>query len=313
MQTNLILGGVAAAQALAVIGVWIWSGTDTTPEARALIPLSPAAIEEIAVTADPQASEPSVRLVRSEEGWSIGSADGPPADSTKIEELIESVTSQQGRSPVATSSTSHSQLGVSDQDFVRRLHLKTSQGTTTLTVGGGRTAHLRIDDGAEVWRANKLSPWSIRARPVDWVQQPYLTLDASELEQLTLPTDEGPLSLSRSEGAWQIDPPDEGVGVNPEPITQILNLFAELRAGELADDPQELPSGLTLSWSITQEGTSKLGSLTIGPKVGDWHLIRAEDQPYSVKVRSSLLNPLTSLTRSEVIVPIEPDLTAEGP
>ena len=49
MQTNLILGGIAAAQALAVIGVWVWTGVDTAPEVRDLLPLSPLAIEEIGI------------------------------------------------------------------------------------------------------------------------------------------------------------------------------------------------------------------------------------------------------------------------
>lgn len=312
MQSNMILGGLAAAQALAVIGVWTWSAVDTTPETIDLIPISPLAIDEIAILSDPQTGEPDVRLFRTDDGWRIDGSDGAPADPAKVEDLLENLGQEQGRTPVATSATSHGQLGVSDADFTRRVQLTTSTGVTTLTLGSGRNPHLRVDDDPRVWRAKHVSPWSLKTRAVDWLDQPYLEIDTDALETLSLPTDEGPVRLARVDGLWHLDPPIEGLAVEQELVDGALGQLASIRAAGLPDDVNAPVTGLSVSWSVANEGQSHLGSLQLSPEHEGWHTLRAKDRPFAVTVRAGMVNQITSISRGALLVPDESTGDTEG-
>lgn len=306
MKSNVILGALAVVQALAVGAAWYATTPGDPTPARPLIDVDPDEVQRITISSDPLAAEPAVNLVRVGSEWRLFDEQGPLADSEGVGELLDLVLNAEGGDPVASTPTSHDQLKVSDDLYTRRVLLYTDEGTTTLTLGGGRTSYLRVDDDPSVYAAGDVSPFLVQNRPVDYVVQPYLDVDPDRVISVTLPTVQGPLNLSRAtEGeGWVLEPPVEGFEANSERVDKIVDRLENLRTSILTDDYDAPVEGPRITWTTTDQGASVSGSLVLGLQADGRRRVRASDQDYAVEVGASGLKDLDALTIDELTTPV---------
>ena len=296
MQSNLILGGLAAAQALAVIGVWVWSANDVPPASRPIVPIQADAVDRIVIENDPSVETRTVTLVRAGDAWHLRDASGPPVDASKVTELLDKVVAAEGRTPVTTTAASHAQLGLSDDAFTRRVTLGAGGSETVLTMAGGRRSFLRVNDDAAVWPAGELSPFTVATRESDWVAQPYLELDPARVQTVTLPTDAGPITLARAEQGWVFDPPQGDLTVDGAFVDRFLGRLKNLRTSGLPADLSYVPSFGRVTWTVDVDGQSEPGVLLFDPAGEQRQTIRVQGQTYTTETGRYTLGDLEGLT-----------------
>lgn len=296
MQSNMILGGLAAAQVLAVIGVWVWSASDVPPEARRIIAIEADAVDRIVIENDPSVETRTVTLVRAQGSWHLRGSGGPPVDETKIRELLDKVVAAEGRTPVTTTAASHEQLGLSDTAFTRRVTLGAGSSQTVLTMAGGRRSFLRVNDDAAVWPAGELSPFIVATRESDWIEQPYLELDPAAVQTLTLPTTDGPITVVRTDEGWAFDPPRGDLTVDAGFVDRFLGRLKNLRTSGLPKDLDYVPTWSQIAWTADDQGQSRPGSIAFDPAGEQRQTIRAEGRSYTTETGRYTLSDLTDLT-----------------
>lgn len=98
----------------------------------------------------------SVTLERDGEEWIVASSDDAPADTDRVESLLDDLKSlTRDPEPIASQRVSHAALGVGDTDFGRRIEVRADGATTTITLGRSNTGgvNLRLDDDPAVYAA----------------------------------------------------------------------------------------------------------------------------------------------------------------
>jgi hypothetical protein len=312
MKSNAILGVVAGVQALAVIATWTWSATGGPTPARPLIDLDPASVDRVTISDSPEDEAPDVVLVRDGAQWHLDTADGPLADGAEVQALLDDLLGHRVRDPISTTATSHAQLGLAETDWKRRVTLQAGEVTRTLTLGAGRDAHVRVDEDPTVWKVDDLSAWSIEARELDWLEQPYLDLELQSLEQVSLPVDGGAdtLRLVKDGESWRVEPPLEDRVVDAEALMEALGGLAGLEAAALTDTA--VAGGSTVSWIRSEEGQSVPGSLVIGPETETGRRVVLDpDRGFPVEVEAEAVAPLLDLD-PEALITAPPAAEAEG-
>jgi hypothetical protein len=295
MNDNLILGGLAAAQVVALIGVWIGTTPGATASARPLIALNTDKIERITLHADVGQTRPVV-LVRAADGWRLRDPEGLRVDGARVDELLTMLSGATGREPAAATVASHAQLKVDDTSFTRKVVLSGGGRETTVRMGGGRRSFLRVDDSAEVWPAGEASPFKVMARETDWMVQPYLAIEPATVTSVTLPTVDGPVTVARVDGGWTFDPPIPDRDVDGGFVDRLLGRLKNARASGLPEDLRAPLQGDRLSWTYDDGGLSAFDGLTLAPAGEQRQLVRADSSPFAVEVGRTVLSDLAGLT-----------------
>lgn len=164
--------------------------------------------------------------------WVLPSADNYPAQSARIQELLNTIERIQANRLVTRTASSHRRLQVAEDAFYRKLILRKADGsTTTLYVGssgGGRTRHVRLEGEDAVYLTDEIAAGQLDPIISSWVNTVYFTIAADSLRQITIENANGITTLNREEGVWRVEglAPNrvtDTVAVNP--ITNNLSNF----------------------------------------------------------------------------------------
>lgn len=288
MRTNAILGGLALAQLAVAAGAWAWTASDTPVESRALVDLEVAAIDRIDVQDDVEAVD--VTLERDGDGWRIVSAGSVPAKADAVDELLGNLLDVEVRHPVATTATSHASLGLTDDDFARRITLTAGDRTVVVTLGSGRDAHVRVDDDPTVWKAEGLSAWSVDTRAFDYVDKDMVDVTVSDVDSLQIGDALAFVRQADGDG-WELDPPVEGRVADSTAVQKLVDGLGELRLANLAEDPATTVDGVRVGWTVTQEGQSVPGGFVIGAEQDGQRLFRADGMAFAGRISTAQAEP----------------------
>lgn len=189
-----ILAGVLAVQLLVAAGM-----SFTGPSLAAFRPdvplfdLAGRAVDRLTIES---AEDGQVVLARKDDGWVLPHASDFPADTAKVDDLIQQLQDLKRGMAVATSASAHQRFKVTDDEFERRLVLASGDETlATLYLGSSprvREVHARTSDDAAIYSV-PIGVYEVPADQDDWLDTTVLQVPLAEIDKVTLPG----FSLSR--------------------------------------------------------------------------------------------------------------------
>lgn len=207
-RSQWILSGVLAVQVLLLIVTAPWSQGGGAEATRVLFPelesFTPTRLEIH------ESDERSVVLARRGDNWVLEEADGYPADSSKVDDLLDSLGEIRVRRPVVSSDRYHGALKVEEDDHERRLRIWDDSGSDPeidLLVGTSpnyRLSHVRRGDEDRVYEARGISAYEMGSESGAWIDKKLVDVVADNVTSFTLTNGHGTLSLVRASGTWTL-------------------------------------------------------------------------------------------------------------
>ena len=207
-----------------------FSGAPEKNEQAPLLALEPSSVTGLSVS-DAEGNEASIAL--SDGKWLLPS--GLPANTDKVTELLEKLTSVSLSWPVSTSAAAHERFEVADDKFQRRLTLTGGSGASLLfgTSPGYQQIHAR-GDSDEVY-AVKLATYEMPATADDWLDKNLLQANGD----ITAVRWDGGLSVQKSAEGWM----SGGVVASSEGARGAVARLAQLQVlGVLESAPSAAPA-----------------------------------------------------------------------
>lgn len=228
----------------------------------------------------------SVRLERGPEGWR---ADGRPADSARVAELLAALDTARATTLVARNPANHGRLGVSAETG-RRVEAATASGETVSLLVGTRDPgtggyHVRREGEDGVWLLpGPLGEQATRDRDA-WRDRLVARLDTALVREVVVRRDGDRTALAREEDAWRLV---EGGPADTAAVGRLLRRLAELRAtgfpedsGAAAADFSEPEAVLSVFGAAADDVTGRTLLLSLrflrGEEFRPWLLKRADD------------------------------------
>jgi hypothetical protein len=151
-----------------------------------------------------------VVLERRGEDWVLEEADGYPADTSKVDDLLDSLEEIRVRRPGVSSDRYHGALKVEDDNHERRLRIWGDSGADPeieLLVGTSpnyRLSHVRRGDEDRVYEARGISTYDLGSEPDAWIDKKFVDIVADNVTSFTLTNGHGSFSLVRDGGEWAL-------------------------------------------------------------------------------------------------------------
>jgi len=280
-RTQSILALLLAVQVVLLLLIAApWSSGSASPTAATLLPeLQSFAPTKIEISGG---DDQTIDLERVDDAWTIEQAGGYPADTTKIDGLLDKLENLEVRRPVVRSSRYHEALGVTPKQHERELRIWDGESDTPrveLFVGKSSNYginNVRRADRDEVFEVAGLSPWDMRPEAVSWIQTQLVDVQPDQIRSLTLTNRHGTFELSRDEaGTWSVTKGQApGAQLDDASVESFVRSMGSMRLSEPAgrvggdkpfglDDPA---ARLDLVYQ-PQEGQSGAFELSVGAEV----------------------------------------------
>ena len=175
-SASIILVGLFVAQ-VAVAGALYfntWSQRAVRPQGSFLA-LDSTEVDQLSIEGEGE----SVKLSKEQDAWRLAST-GLPADASRVESTIQSISDMQLGWAVASSTASHQQLEVADDKYQRRIKIGSGGSTVgDIFVGtspGFKRSHVRKEGGDEVYSV-AINAYDLPAGLSDWLDKGLLQVD----------------------------------------------------------------------------------------------------------------------------------------
>jgi hypothetical protein len=267
-RTQTTLAGLLLIQAVLILLVRSpLSGSTGPVEAMPLLPVlesfSPARMEISG------ADDAKLTLVRDGDSWNLEELDGFPADTEKIDKLLEDLAGLTVRRPVVTASRYHGKFKVAEDDNEARLRMwddPAAEPRVDLFVGSSssyRAAHVRKSGEDPVYEVRGLSPYDLRPTADTWFARTLVSIPRGEVVGLVLDNANGRFELARVDGAWVARSPDGDLPLDPTKVDSLIGVVSSIQLAE--------PLGRTTAGPDADSAVAKLtlrfvpgGDLTTG-------------------------------------------------
>lgn len=275
-----------AVQLAILAGLWLsQADTNQTSATQPLLSFDPARIDSLTV-AD---SRQSVTLQKSAGHWQLA-APSLSADGDKLNRQIDKLANLKTPWPVATSAASHARFKVSNDDFERRIELRSGEKTVaTLLLGsspGFRKVHARrpADDAV----------YAVELNSFDWPASEQGWLDKSLLRVDHITALAGSdFRLSQSNQQWQLDndreakPDEEAATLDQEKASRLIHTLQQLRVAGISQKTLEPTNTAQEKTGDDTPGQNAIIRLEVTTndghylfqlaKAGDQYLIKRDD------------------------------------
>lgn len=156
------------------------------PGAAALVAVAQNQINRIVLEGPEQTK---VVLIKEEGTWRLPEAGKFPADSNRVNRMLERLTSLKTGTPIATTAGAKTRFKVNDESFERRITLGQGDKTlTTLYIGsspGLRRSYARADGEDSIF-ALELAAYEVPVQSADWEDKTILQLPKADIVALEL-------------------------------------------------------------------------------------------------------------------------------
>lgn len=253
----------------------------------------------------------SIELTREGGGWVVSSADNYPADSEKVDPILEKIFAIETGRLVTRTEDSHKRLQVADDDFLRRVYLMLADGKRyTLYIGsapGASATHVRRGGQDQVFLTGELSSWEVSSSASDWMDTAYLSIPSVDVVAMTLENGQGTFIFERGgEGIWQM----EGIAdeeFNPNKVDSLLTRLSNLSFAAplgLQEQPSygmNSPNATVVLELVDESGSSSEVSLWIGAEADEdvGYTVRSSESEYYVRVSSFSVQDFVNFTRED--------------
>jgi hypothetical protein len=295
-MTNKILAGVLAVQIALGALTWMPSGEGPT-EAVDLVSFKLDAITELEVTGrvDPASDEAPEKVHLRKEGahWALISSEGYPADPSKVETVLTSLSELQVRRPIATQAANHATLDVSDTKNTRRVVVKAGAEQVELLLGAatGQAANVRRAGSDDVFAVRGVSAWSIGDTARRYFEASYAKSDKDEVNSFTVKNAQGTHTFLRAGGLWSEEGLPEGATLHQLELDALANTLLNVRlsdvVGKGAKPEHGFDGGARVEWTITEDGGTSTFGYTVGALADGKRFVKADDKDFVVSVLES--------------------------
>lgn len=233
------------------------------PGQGVLLPLNAAEINELLLE---DGTGQRVVLKKEKDRWLLSEAGSFPADTVRVQELIERLAGMQRGWPEATTPEAASRFKVAPDRFERKLSLR-KDGNTLGTVYFGtspglRKIYLRVDNDPEI-QTLALAQHELEVKVDNWIDTAILHLKPEQIARTELPG----LQLERTQDGLQpadLNPEDEVVKERRDALVKRLTgltvtaiLGSERKPEYGLDDPAlrytvQLDGGVTIDYLFGQ-------------------------------------------------------------
>jgi hypothetical protein len=308
--THRVLAGLLAAQVGLVAFTW-WPDASSQVEAHALIEAKKESVSAITITGKPSegTTEPPVRLVREGARWVVASNEGFPADSTKIDEMVDKLLAIKVGSPLSTTAASLDALKVGDKEFGKKVDIEAGGQVTSLVIGAGSssTIHVRRASDNDVYEGRGLSEWSISSTARSYWNTEYVQVPADSIGQFTLSRPDLTLKFVRVGDQWTVEGLPEGAAADSTKIDAFIQKFTSVRVAEIAgkgDKPEfGVQAGLRIAFAGADGKPLHPPAITLGTVVDSRIHVQAEGDPFVILANKAGLEEALTASLEAFLAP----------
>ncbi len=306
--SNQVLSVLLAIQI--VLGIVVFWPQSTVSGAEVGPLLANFAGEQVASLTVTDSDGNQVTLAKDSDAWVLPEADNYPVDGEKVSSLLDKIGGLQTNRQVTRTESSHRRLKVAEDEFVRLVELKLSDGRThRLFVGSSpRTSatHIRADNRPETYITANLQSYEVDAKAERWVDTLFYTVPQTATVALTLKNANGEFEFERDEEEnWVMKGLAQGEELNQGTINSLLSQATSLRMvspiGQEEKDWFELDEPeilVTLKTEDGQDYTLQIGGMDPAENnyVAKW-----SGSPYYVRVAEYTSDNFGNKTREDFV------------
>ena len=313
-RRNQILAAVVVIQILAVGIVFLPRlAPANTQSATLFAGLKAADVISLAIL---DQSGKGVELVKQNGQWVLPAHGDYPANPDSINSLLEKIVGLQTDPLVTRTSASHKRLQVADDDYIRRIDFKLTDGSShTLFIGsspGGVSAHIRAGGQDAVYLARNLASYDVSADVIGWVDPVYFSVAQDKIISATIENAHGMWAFEKdAQGNWTMKGLSAAEKFNPDSLAPLLSTISSLRLTSPLGKEVKPEYGIdkpgavvTLTTQGETSGNNLTSTLRIGAKDakdGSYVVISSES-PYYVRVPGSEVEDFVTKSRNGFLV-----------
>ncbi len=260
---------------LVAIGYWPTPSPEDGSTGQGLAPFSIDAIDELRIGDE---FDNEAILVRSGKQWLLPDLENLPADSLKVDTLLQGITGQQFSWPIAHSAAARQRFQVADYYYQRRLTLlSTGEKLATLYLGtspGFRKVHARNDRQNAIYGIT-LDTFAAPAVNAEWLEPRLLQIRAP------LRIDADLYNLHLENGVWR----SRTGGVPDErELETLITALKTLQVDGVADEDLQREL-FTAEADLVMNIESLTGEVTLQlVTLNDEHFIHSSEYPLFFKL-----------------------------
>lgn len=316
-RTQKILAGVLVLQ-IVLAAIVLWPKPAQTAAAPILGAIKQEDITDLTVSDN---AGLSYHLQRTGEGWVLADRGNYPAIGETVDSLIENLLKIDTARLVSQTAESHRQLKVAEDEFERKVVIKTADGKEqTLLLGtmsGMAANNIRLLPGNEVYLARDVSAYGINMSFSSWAINKLVEADSAKVTAVNLVNGNGEFDFKRIDASnWEMTNLPAGEQFNNGAMTNILIRAASFSFYDVigTKDTMKPEYGLTnpagvLTVKIEDDNPRTVKILLGAPAPdGQNYYGTADDSNYIVLVNKSmaehfLLKKLTDFVVQPTAVP----------
>ncbi len=247
----------------------------------------PDAIVALTITDD---EGKTLTLRRTDEGWVLSDYDDFPADTAKVQEVLDKLTLISSDEPVTETPASHKPLKVADDDFIRKVEIETEEGDHyTLYFGTAprfTATHVRLGGEDATYLTTQLATWDLNTTPVSWIDTLFYEAKPDSAQSVEVHNTKGDLHFLRSGERWILigRTPDElAMGKVTAAVNHATRIVISAPLGKEAKPEYGMDHPQATVHVMTTEGDY---TITIGAhdEEDDTYVVKLSTSPYYVKV-----------------------------
>lgn len=307
-KTIRLLAVLLAAQILLAVGMTL-SARDLSakPADKLLADVQADAIDRITLALS---DGDTLELKRTADGWQLPQSADFPADKSKVDRLIERLTSLTAGLPVATTASAQKRFKVADDQFERRIALARGDKTlATLYVGNSPTMRqvYARQAGDEAIYTVDFATYDAPVKADDWRDKSLLQFAKDEIEAIR----SGDLELRRVAGEndkggweWTLSEP-----LDPVAADKLAAKLAKLRIGSVLGSEEKPAYGLAkpvLTVSVARKGGETIEYRLGKRSEGDGYVLKTSKRPEYFDLPTHSAEELVKAAAKEAMVATAP-------
>ncbi len=295
-RQHSMLTALLVVQVLLAAALWGSGSTPAPPTGNE--PLFAVSADDVLaveiITTSPRATTEAsrVELVLEDAGWKLASADDYPAQTEKVEAVIDLLVGLRAGEVIAENQASHESLRVGTRSYDRRATLTDRDGnSTTVILGSGprSSIHARRDGENAVRVARGTAIQSIRGDARNYVDTEYVAVDKEHLDRIEVVNSRGRFVLIRSADHWALEGVPEDTHLDASLVDAFISNVARMTlqtpVGKRVETGYGLDDGAHVTLTGDVSGESVHAAYTIGSAADERsYYAKAEDDDFVVTV-----------------------------
>jgi hypothetical protein len=249
-----------------------------------------------------------VTLKKQESGWVMSEFNDAPADTGRIDELLQRLATEKKGFAVATTPAAAPRFKVAPNEFSTRVVLADETATRADfyigTSAGYRRSHARNSNEDDIVVIG-IGGFELEPTRDQWLDKNVLKRDRNQLISLSFPD----FTLVRGEQGWSLDNPQPGETLATVVVEELLDSVCGLAIQTLIDETEAAPLFRDKPLLEFVVGDRDNGQTTYSfaplPDDESAFVLRVSNRPFFFKVYGWLVGDLQSFDRQKLTAPAD--------